>query len=328
MADYSTRRLFKYIVLKLKSFFVAKDVLSFLVFLLFSATFWFVNALNKERELSLTFPIEYSGVPQNLMFEQELPVELELKIKDLGLNLWSYFGRKRGAVIVKFDQRVREKGVFAVSNMDLRSLVSERLLPSTAILLITPENIKSNYVKLHTKKLPVRFISDITLENQFMFCKPIKFFPEVVEVYGPSEVLDTLKEVKTENFVLKALNDTLTKTVLLKPIESTIFSVDEVTVFVCAERFTEKTVSLPVQIINNPDNLTILSFPAVVKVVFNIGVRNYKSFTNDDIQIVIDFKDIKRGDLSKKKLKIINNKTYISNIRIQPEEVEFLFEAK
>ena len=328
MADNSTRRLFKYLLLKLKSFFVSKDVLSFLVFLLFSATFWFVNALNKERELSLTFPIEYSGVPQNLLFEQDLPEELELKVKDLGLNLWSYFGRKRTPVIVKFDQSVKEKGVFRVSNMELRALISERLLPSTSILLITPENISSNYVKLHTKKLPVRFISDITLEDQFMFCDPIIINPKMVEVYGPREVLDTLTEIETEKFVLKALNDTVTKTVLLKPIKSTTFSVNEITVFACAEMFTEKSVLLPVQIVNNPDNLAILSFPAVVKVIFNIGVSNYKSFTNDDIQIVIDFNEINRKDLSKKKLKIINNKPYISNIRIQPEEVEFLFEEK
>ena len=92
--------------------------------------------------------------------------------------------------------------------------------------------------------------------------------------------------------------------------------------------FTEKTVSLPVQIINNPENISIISFPAEVKVIFNISVKNFNAFQNSDIHVVIDFNEIKKGDLKKKRLKIINNKPYISNIRIQPEEVEFLLEEK
>jgi len=95
-----------------------------------------------------------------------------------------------------------------------------------------------------------------------------------------------------------------------------------------AEMFTEKVVFIPVQIINNPSNLSILTFPAEIKVVFNIGVSKFKSFENNDIQLVIDFDEIVKGDLTKKRLKIINNKPYITNIRIEPEEVEFLLEEK
>ena len=78
MADYSRRKLIQF-ALKLKSFFVSKDVLSFLAFLLLSATFWFVNALNKDRELTLTIPLEYVDIPTNLMFEEELPSEVSVK---------------------------------------------------------------------------------------------------------------------------------------------------------------------------------------------------------------------------------------------------------
>lgn len=327
MADYSRRKLIQF-ALKLKSFFVSKDVLSFLAFLLLSATFWFVNALNKDRELTLTIPLEYVDIPKNLMFEEELPSEVSVKVKDLGVNLWTYIRNKPESVSVRFEKGNAEKGNFNISNLQLLSLVSERLLPSTSILLISPESINTTYVRLYSKKIPVRLNSEISLENQYMFCSPIEIFPEEVEVYGPRNVLDKLTELTTEKLEIKELRDTITRFVSIKPIKSLQYSVDKIKVKACAEMFTEKSISLPVQIINNPENISIISFPAEVKAVFNIAVKNFKAFQSSDIHVVIDFNEIKKGDLKKKRLKIINNKPYISNIRIQPEEVEFLLEEK
>jgi len=327
MADYSKKRLLK-IALKLKSFFVSKDVLSFLVFLLLAAGFWFVNALNKERELSLTIPLVYTDVPDNLMFDGELPSGVRVKVKDLGQNLWTYVRNKPDTIKIRFQQVDTDEGHFRISNLQLLSLVSEGLLPSTSILLINPENISTTYIKLFAKKLPVRLNSDISLADQYMFCNQVEVFPNEVEVFGPRMILNELTVLNTENLVIKNLRDSVIRTVMLKPINSVRFSVDKVSVRVCAEMFTEKSVTLPVQIINNPGNIAILSFPAEVKAVFNINVKNYKSFQNSDIHVVIDFDDIVKGDLNRKKLKVINNKPYISNIRIQPEEVEFLLEEK
>ena len=327
MADYSSIKLQK-IALKLKSFFVSKDVLSFFVFLLLSAAFWFVNALNKERELVLTIPLEYVDIPKNLMFEDELPTAVRVKVKDLGLNLWSYMQKKPEPVVVHFDQTNTDSGRFSVSNLQLLSLTSERLLPSTAIMLINPENINSKYTRLYSKKLPVRLVSEIYPDEQYMFCGPVEYYPEEIEVFGPRFILNELNELTTEKIEIKNLRDSISRTVLIRPVNSVKFTVDKVTVKACTEMFTEKTVNLPVQIINNPPNISILSFPAEVRVVFNISVHKFRTFQNSDIHVVIDFNEIKKGDLNKKRLTIINNKPYISNIRVQPDEVEFLLEEK
>lgn len=328
MAGLSKSRLFRYLTLKLKSFLFTKDVLSFLVFLLLSATFWFVNALNKERELTMSLPVVYKGVPKDLMFVDELPSQIEVKVKDLGLNLWTYVGKKPGPVVIPFNQEIQENGMFSVSYSQLFALVTERLLPSSMILLMGPEKISSKYVRLHTKVLPVELISSITLGNQFMLSQPLEMEPREIEVYGPRYVIERLTKISTKILTVKELKDTISIQVSLEEIPSVSYSVDHVLVRASAEMFTEKVVFIPVQIINNPSNLSILTFPAEIKVVFNISVSKFKSFENNDIQLVIDFDEIVKGDLTKKRLKIINNKPYITNIRIEPEEVEFLLEEK
>jgi hypothetical protein len=328
MAGLSKSKFIRYFTLKLKSFFLSKDVLSFLVFLLLSFTFWFVNALNREREMTLNIPIEYKGFSKDIMFIEDLPQSVQISVKDLGLNLWKYVSNKPGPVVISFDQIVKESGLFDFSYSDLFAKVSEKLLPSSAILSITPENIRSKFIRLHSKVVPVELVSTITLENQFMISKPIELIPAKIEVHGPKALIENLKTVHTENLIIEQLKDTVSMSVKLKPIESVRFSVDHITIRASAEMFTEKIVFLPVQIINNPDNLSILSFPAEIKTIFNISVTKFKSFENNDIQLVIDFNEIKKGDMSKKRLRIINNKPYITNVRIQPEEVEFLLEEK
>lgn len=328
MAGPSKSRFFRYLTLKLKSFLLSKDVLSFLVFLLLSATFWFFNTLNKEREQTLNIPLEYKGFAKDLMFVEQLPQFIRINVKDLGVNLWRYVGNKPEPVIITFDQKINETGNFNVNYSDLFAKVSEKLLPSTSILSMYPENINSKYIRLHSKILPIELVSNITLENQFMLSKPIEVTPSEVEVYGPKSVVENLKTVQTDNLIIEQLKDTVTMQVSLRPVESVSYAVDKVMVHASAEMFTEKIAYLPVQIINNPTNLSILSFPAEVKTVFNIGVTKFKFFESNDIQVVIDFNEIKKGDTTKKRLKIINNKPYITNIRIQPEEVEFLLEEK
>lgn len=328
MAGSSKSRFLRYFTLKLKSFFLSKDVLSFLVFLFLSAAFWFVNTLNKEREQTLNIPIEYRGFSKDLMFVEKLPQYLRVNVKDLGINLWKYVGNKPGPVVINFNQKVNETGIFEVSYSDLLSGVSEKLFTTTSIELISPEIISSKYIRLHSKVIPVELNSNITLADQFMLSRPIEIVPSEIKVYGPKSLIENMKTVKTEELLIEQLKDTFALQVQLKPIESVSYSVDQITVRASAEMFTEKIAYLPVQIINNPEELSIISFPAEIKTIFNIAVSKFKFFENNDIQLVIDFNEIRKGDATKKRLKIINNKPYITNIRIQPEEVEFLLEEK
>ena len=77
-------------VKKIRHLLLSKDVLVFFFFLLVSALFWFVIALDKTYHERITIPIRYVNVPQNIAIVNQIPSSLELKIKDKGLNLWTY----------------------------------------------------------------------------------------------------------------------------------------------------------------------------------------------------------------------------------------------
>lgn len=328
MAENSAKRVIRYFVLKLKSFFLSKDVLSFLVFLLLSAAFWFVNALNKERELSLNIPIVYTGIPDNISLYDEIPASVNVKVKDLGKTLWNYIANSPTEIIIRVNQNFKESGLLNISNSELISAISQKLYPSSVILSVKPEKIVAKYAAMHTRLVPVKLNTEIVTANQHQLCNAPEYFPAVVEVFGPKSILDTLSFVPTELLKVEGLNNSRSYNIKLKDINSLRYSVNVISVMLCAEMFTEKSADLLVHIINMPENISVKTFPANVKATFNIRVSHFKSFDKDDIQIVFDYNDVKNEDRSRNRLKIINHKEFISNVRIQPEEVEFIFEKK
>ena len=74
----------KKIGLKLKTFFISKDVLSFLLFLALSTTFWFVHTLDRERKNSFKIKINYTGIPEDIQIQNKLVTEIDVTVQDEG----------------------------------------------------------------------------------------------------------------------------------------------------------------------------------------------------------------------------------------------------
>lgn len=328
MPDDSVKRYLTYHLVKLKSFFLSKDVLSFLVFLFLSATFWFLNALNQERELSVTYKIVYRGMPSDISFDDRLPAEMRVKLKDQGVNLWSYVVNRQPNVEIELHNSFHEQGIVTITSTMLRRALSEQLLPGTKIQLLSPENTAVRYHRLYARKVPVKLQATITPADQFMLNSALQVLPDSVTVYGSRTMLARTTEVETQPWIVTELKDTLKAALALIANDSLRYSVNTVRVIASAEMFTEKVVNIPVQIINQPAELTVRSFPAEVRAVFNISVSQFKKYRSGDIQVVIDYNELAGSTVEKRRLRIVSHQPYISNIRIKPEEVEFLLEAK
>lgn len=328
MADYSIFKLLKNYLLKLKSFLFSKNVLSFLLFLVLSSGFWFLNALDKVRETEITIPIRFDGLAQNIAITNLPENTIVIKVKDQGVNLFSYSRHQLSEIVFDVNRTFYEKGVIRISADQIRGKLSRYLLPSTTLIEIKPDSLVLNYEKLSVATLPIELISDIKLKQQYLLSEKIHLSPEKITVFGPKRILDKLKSVKTEKILLEDVDDTTFLEAKLKPIESVRFASTETKVSIFVEMFTEKKMQLPVLIVNQPNNQVIRTFPAFVNVTFNVGLSHFNSIKLDEISIELDYNEIIKNGEAKQLLKINNKAPYISNIRIFPEEVEYLIETK
>ncbi|MDD3322416.1 MAG: YbbR-like domain-containing protein [Paludibacter sp.] len=330
MAENSDRKLFRFYIQKLKSFFFSKDILSFLLFLALSATFWFVNALGKERDTTITIPLRYIGVPQNIAITNNPPTEIKLNVKDQGVKLFAYTQESFTPLTIDLSRTFYQKGEILITSDQINGRIKRymHLQPSTIILEVQPDSILVQYEKLAMKTIPIEFVAKLELAHQYILSNKIQLEPSSVTVFGPKNIIDSLKTIKTEFKELKSLNDTNIFNCKLKPINSVKYSTDEIKVSVFVELFTEKKITLAITNINCPENLSIRTFPAFVNATYSVGLSHFNSIDPKAIQVYIDYNDLKKSKESKQKLKIINTSANISNLRITPQEVEFILEEK
>ncbi len=328
MADNNGIKLLKYFLQKLKSFFLSKDILSFLLFLALSSGFWFVHALGKERETTISIPVSYVGIPQNIIITNSPPSEIKINVKDQGLKLLEYSRNKVNPLTIDLKRTFYQKGEILITSDQLVGRLNRYLQPTTAILDIHPDSLFVRYEKLESKTVPIALVSSIELAHQHVLSSNTLLEPAQVTVFGPKRIIDSLKSVQTEKLILKNLSDTTVVECKLRPVKSVRFSDNTLKVTLFVEQFTEKSVQIPVTYINCPDHLSIKTFPAVVNATYTVGLSHFNSFNPDDVQVYLDYNDLRSSKLSKQRLKVLNNAQEISNLKIVPSEVEFILEEK
>lgn len=313
---------------KLKAFLLSKDVLSFLVFLLLAFAFWFINMLDKERSTELTIPLRYSGMPQQFDITKSNVKSIKIVVKDKGLNLFAYSDKKLQSLTIDLNRNFNQRGKIVFNNDEIRTRLLKYLLPTTSVLEIKPDSLVLIYERLATKELPVVLHAKIETAQQYMLSDDVLIEPSTVKVYGPKRLLNKLHEIKTEYIELLELDkDKQLVAKLIKP-EGIRLSAEDVKLSVFAEMFTEKEMLFPVYVINCPSGLIVRTFPAQVKVKFNVGLTHYKMVSVNDVKLIINYNDIIKNISGKHKIQLESKAGYLSNVRIENDEVEYIIERK
>lgn len=313
---------------KFKNRFSLKDGFVFLFFFIIAGVFWYVQALDQQRESTLRIPIDYMGIPENVKINNQLPKYLNVVVRDEGMTLVKYNQIKKNPIAIDLERVYFEKGTIIITSDQLKTRVSKYVFPTTAVLQIKPDSILVEYNKLTSKEIPVVLNSAITITPQYILSDSVFIEPSKVEVFGPKNMVDTMKEVKTERVKLEDLSDTTELTVKLeRPKDEEIrYSFNDVNVSIFVEQFTEKRFEKNITIINAPENMNVRLFPPAVTVIYNVGLSHFDKVKETDIQVVFDYAEAKEIKKRHYALKVNVNSPYIHNLRISPEFIEFLLE--
>lgn len=327
MSDNRGVELLKKLFEKFKAFLFSKDALIFLFFLLLSFSFWFANALNKNREANIYIPVRYSELPKDVVIANDIPYELKVNVRDEGLNLFAYTRKKILPLNIELPQAGIQNGYAKITSDQILNRLSHHLRPTTTILGFSPDSIAVQFEKLSQVSLPVALDIDIELEQQYFLNDSIKPQPAYITVYGNKDAIDTLSQVCTEHISLKHVKDSIIITSKLIQPQGTVLSSDYVQLAVHVENFTEQTVTIPVTFINVPQGYTIRSFPAEIEVKYHIGISQYNK-AHDNIRALIDYKDILSNKQETQAVKVMNTPSKAFNVRTVPEEVKFTLEEQ
>jgi hypothetical protein len=303
-----------------------KNVSSFLFFLLLAFIFWLMLFFERSVEGTYRIPLKYTNVPDNVVFDNDPPNHLDVRISDRGREIFLYdlFSRDSLEINVGENQKNRNNNLQGSS---LQQLIQSSFSQSSKILGYYPMNISTSTSKLESKKLRVAFDGAITTYRTNLVADSATFLPETVMAYGAKKQLSELTEAVTEYVVFDNLKATSQLPIKIKAVQGVKFVPDKVDIYIAIEEFTEKSFEIPIKAKNMPQGLDVKFFPSQVSVSFSVTIEGYKKISADDFSIVLDYNKFKGNGNGRVDLGLTHSPSTVRNLRLSPASVEFLFET-
>ena len=178
---------------------------------------------------------------------------------------------------------------------------------------------------LKSKVVPVVLQSDIKTMRQYDIYGIPMLDPSSVTIFGPQEVIDSIKMVKTELLTMANVSQNIIATVPLDLCGGQIHSnVKEVKAEVQVEKYTEMDIEVPIRV---SGSVRVRFFPETMSVKCLVAVRDYSSITPEHFSVSVD-----KGQMeAMQPLLDVHLASWPPTVQIlstHPDKVEYLIEKR
>jgi len=315
-----------------RRFGLRKKLYIFFICCILSSLFWIIIKLSKDYTESLMFPVVYTNIPGDKVIINNADSVLTLQLKTKGFRLLSnmLFSKpysiniSLGSFLKKIKNSNRE---YYIVTSALYQVIGSQIHYSSDIVAIEPDTLHFVLEKKYTKKVPVKLRLNMSFAQQYELADSIRCQPDSVIVCGTKNIIDTLKFVET---VYRSLTNIDANQYLSLDFaekykkEKLIITPSQAKVSVPVEKYTEASVDLTINIINNPNNNIVRTFPEKTRVTYVVSLKNFKDVKPVMFSAVADLSKALAEKSKKLKVEITKFPAYVSIRKIEPEKIEYI----
>ena len=286
-----------------------------------------MHSVGTHREVVINVPVKYLNIPANLRIRTDLPKNISFVAKDESFSIWSYLFVNKTDTLKLDLSNINSKTQSGSKIFTLDSLVNDiamRMKGSMQIVRYEPKLIYVEYNTMKTKHLPVFLSDSINIAQQYILNGKIEINPSVIDIYGEKSDIDTITKIFVKPLQIDSLTETLKITKQLDEIEGVTYNKKSVQITIPIDRATEKTVVVPVSVVNAPNAFLMRSFPSEVTLKFIVGMSNFNKVSANDFVVEADY--LQKISDERCLLTVKKQPLGIKNLRIEPEQVEFTLE--
>ena len=307
----------------------------FFIFIGIATLIWFLWTLEKEYSTIISNPIEFVGMPDDLILVNELPDKIQMEVKGRGYAIlrhnWditkSHLKIDFGSLYKGNPDDISEPTI-TIPLQDQKARLSNQLA-NIQVNSILPDAISFTFARMVKKKVPVIADLDLQIEKQYMIRGDIKITPDSIEISGPSTLLDTIYAINTAPLKLRKVDSRIQRNLALVDLHNKVnLSKKRVQIEVPIEQYTEKNIEIMLNGINVPDSLLLKVFPASVLLTFRVVVSEFENIQPEDFNLVVDYEKTIDGTPSKLAVQVLNYPDFIENLKFNPESVTYILENK
>lgn len=302
----------------------------FLVCLLIASILWFMNALGKRYETTISMPVKYTNLPKDKVLVKAPPSSLDIKMEAYGFTLLRH---KIKLSINPLNFNYKE--FINNSQQNKYTTSTERFIPQFSrqvsseinLINVTPDSLHFEFDDVVIEKKPIKEDFELTFENQYFLYDSISFEPDSVELKGPQQILDTIKSVSTKKNRFKNLNATVVRNISLSEIKNIEIEPRRAVVTIPVSQYTEYNEKVPVAKLNVPDSINLVILPGKIDASCLVALEEYKNLSVSGFVIGVDYNDINENTNSLP-IKVYKYPAHILSLKYQPHEVKYIIEKK
>ena len=270
-----------------------RSIFTFLIFLVISTAAWFLVKLSEDYVTQTTFRLQLKEMPADKwVSSDEQSVKMSLNID--GFHTLRYKMIRDRFVSIPLNEvsfRLENGNIYSFSSQYVAEKVAEKLGINASDITMNDAKIYFTMEVLKSKVVPVVLHSDITTARQYDIYGIPMLDPSSVTIYGPQEVIDTIKTVRTKPLTMNNVSQTFSAIVPLDLLEGKLHSnVKEVKAEVQVEKYTEMDIEVPIQA---TDSLKLRFFPETMSVKCLVAMRDYASITPESFKVAVDKQQLK-----------------------------------
>ena len=300
-----------------------RSIFTFLIFLVISTAAWFLVKLSEDYVTQTSFRLQLDEVPADKwVSSEEQSVKMSLNID--GFHTLRYKMIRDRFVSIPLDEvpfRLEIGNTYSFRSQYVAEKVAEKLGINASDITMNDAKIYFNMDALKSKVVPVDLQSDITTARQYDIYGIPMLDPSSVTIFGPQDVIDTIRTVRTEPLTMSNVSQDFSTTVALDLLGGQIRSnIKEVKAEIQVEKFTEMDVEVPIRI---ADSLKIRFFPEAMSVKCLVAMRDYASITPESFSVAVDNQQLQ----AMKPLLDVRLATWPPTVQIlstRPDKVEYL----
>jgi len=297
----------------------------FLLFLLVASFIWFLTKFSREFTAILESEIEYVNVPHGLVITDD---NYDFVSFDLTANGFDFLFYKinKPKISIDLSNYYDEGGtIITISNNELKRIITSQLKHDIIVNNVSIDIMQIQIDKLETKRVKVSLVESIQFVNGYKPIGEYRLVPDSINISGPAHHIDTINEVNTIVLKLTDVNENISKEIDLNISDdlSISYSQNTVNLDVIVKEFTQKSISVPITLINLPSDLNLNLIPSSVTVTFDISMEDFNKINANEFSVICDFYN--KNDLENFMIpNLVKQPSEILNIEIKEDKIDYL----
>ncbi|RYE36269.1 MAG: YbbR-like domain-containing protein [Sphingobacteriaceae bacterium] len=301
-----------------------KRVSAFFTCLFLAMLAWIFVVMSKNYTFPVKVILNYKNHPLRKAF---YALQADTVLATVGGTGWeklfSGFSPEKNRQI-DVDLRKLETQNFVVLSNQLTA-INQKSRQTQPIYSFSPDTVYFDFSLRKVKRVPIILKSDLVFQRQYARSDDILFKPDFVTISGPATYIDSVKSWSTDTLIAKKVSTTISAKLKLLPPQKnnvTIFP-KTVDVKIPVDEFTEKTLEVPIKLLNNKTYSKVNLFPKKVKITFLVSLNNYADVNADFFEVAADLNAWQLNGMQTLPVKLKQLPDYCTIVSMQPNTVNF-----